>query len=660
MKKIQLVKLVLSNFKGVKDFTFNPNGSNAAIFGKNEAGKTTVPDAFLWLLFDKDSKNKGAGGKSGFAIKTLDEDNKVIHHLDHMVEGTFLIDGNERVFKKTYKEVWRTISGQVEQTLTGHTTDHYIDGVPTIQREYKAEIASLVDEKVFRMITDSSHFNEVLNETEKRETLLEIAGDISDERVLESDEEFKPLIEELNGRTVEKQKAKVTAERTAVRTRLKLIPELIKENQLNVPDLTGLNADTIKSTIDKLSLDIEEKQGEINDIRNGSKTNEIKTKISDLKLEISNVKNEHTQNEQQEVFKLQAKLQEEESNLAILRNDVRNEMSVKNNRETLLEHKESELKKVNTEGKSLSQTEFEGEHNCPTCKQDLPAEKVEEATASFNLNKSEKLAALRVSGKGLLNEIESIKSEIENVTTKIEKATKNGELKAAAVEKVKKEYEQAKSTVKPIEENEKYIKLNKDIDALNVEITTLEQSTEESIQSVIKSVAPLEIKKNELQADLKTIEQSKTIKERIMALEEEQQKRAAEDGKLAQQLHLIDLFTRKKVSMLEENINDKFQYARFKLFDVLVSTGEVTDTCQTLYKGVPYSAGLNDGAKVNIGLDIANTLSKHYGVQAPIFVDNAESVTDWFVNVESQLITLSASEKDKELRVEMTEESEVA
>jgi len=58
MAKIRLVRLRLKNFKGVKSFELNLDGGNMAVFGDNATGKTTLKDAFLWLLFDKDSQNR--------------------------------------------------------------------------------------------------------------------------------------------------------------------------------------------------------------------------------------------------------------------------------------------------------------------------------------------------------------------------------------------------------------------------------------------------------------------------------------------------------------------------------------------------------------------------------------------------------------------------
>ena len=61
--------------------------------------------------------------------------------------------------------------------------------------------------------------------------------------------------------------------------------------------------------------------------------------------------------------------------------------------------------------------------------------------------------------------------------------------------------------------------------------------------------------------------------------------------------------------------------------------------------------GLNNGMKINVGIDIINALSRHYGVTVPLFVDNAEGVTR-LEESDTQVIRLVVSEHDKELRLE--------
>ncbi|HSH24965.1 MAG TPA: ATP-binding protein, partial [Massilibacterium sp.] len=124
MKTIKLLNLKLTNFKGIKSFELNANGEDMKVFGENATGKTTIFDAFVWLLFGKDSQNS-----TQFEIKTL-RDGKPIHKLNHEVEATLLVDGQELTLKKVYKEKWTKKRGSVTESFSGHTTDYYIDGVP--------------------------------------------------------------------------------------------------------------------------------------------------------------------------------------------------------------------------------------------------------------------------------------------------------------------------------------------------------------------------------------------------------------------------------------------------------------------------------------------------------------------------------------------------
>ena len=113
-------------------------------------------------------------------------------------------------------------------------------------------------------------------------------------------------------------------------------------------------------------------------------------------------------------------------------------------------------------------------------------------------------------------------------------------------------------------------------------------------------------------------------------------------------LLLIDEYSRYKTQFVEDSINSLFRIARFRLFREQANGG-IEDRCDVVYDGVPY-INVNNGAKINVGIDIINTLSKSYGVTVPLFVDNAESVTKIEAS-DTQIIRLVVSENDKELRV---------
>src|SRR5690625_1991337 len=113
MKEIKIIELKLRNFKGIKEFTLSTEGKNVDIYGGNATGKTTVMDAFIWLLFNKDSQNS-----SNFNIKTLDSEGNVIHGLEHEVSAKLKIDGTEIELQKIYKERWTKKRGETERILT--------------------------------------------------------------------------------------------------------------------------------------------------------------------------------------------------------------------------------------------------------------------------------------------------------------------------------------------------------------------------------------------------------------------------------------------------------------------------------------------------------------------------------------------------------------
>ena len=107
-------------------------------------------------------------------------------------------------------------------------------------------------------------------------------------------------------------------------------------------------------------------------------------------------------------------------------------------------------------------------------------------------------------------------------------------------------------------------------------------------------------------------------------------------------------FSKRKSSLIGDRVNGLFQLVKFKMFDTQVNGAEV-ETCVATVNGVPYNDGLNQAMRVNAGLDIINAISKHIGVSAPIFIDQAESIND-LIPTNSQLVRLMVT-KDNQLTI---------
>lgn len=665
MKKIELQVMKLRDFKGIKSLDIQMDGGNAKIFGDNAIGKTTVFDGFLWLLFDKDSNNK-----KDFAIKTLNGDGSERHNLEHTVEGSFLIDSVLVTLKKIYKEKWTKKRGQATPEFTGHVVDHFVDDVPMSKKEYSAKVESIVNEEVFKLLTSPTYFNEQVKWQDRRKLLLEICGDISDEDVISSNSALANLNELLSGKSLEDMKKIISSKKKHINDELEKIPVRIDEINKMTPEST-VNIDVLKAEFGALENEIEQLKTQKFNVQNGDAVIEKKKQLQELEMQLTNLKRTFEADSLQEVYKLQARVQEAQGNVQIVQNDldrinriVQHDQSEKSNYQNKLERLENEMNELRDKWNEFNnhQFQYDDKCECPTCKQSLPAEQVQqarnEALAQFNERKSLKLNQINQDGVTLKNHgleynaiLEKLNETIEVHENRVLVSQGQLEQKQKELDKAKHQLEKAQNSVPDVTQSEEYKSLILQKETVHDKIEKFNHNSNEVISGIEISINEMAQKKQSINSELAQFANIEANQKRITELEEQQQQLAEEYEKLEQTTFLIEEFIRTKVDMLTDRINSKFKYARFKLFDTQINGG-LNEVCETLYEGVPYSSGLNNAARINVGLDIINTLSAHYGIQAPIFVDNAEAVTK-FINVDTQLISLVVSEKDKQLRVEL-------
>ena len=228
---MKLLELKLNHFKGIKEFTFSPNGKNVGVYGDNATGKTTLFDAMNWLLFGKDSLNR-----TDFGIKTIDKNGDEISKIEHSVVGTFDVEGTPVELNRQYKEIWSKKRGCATESFSGHTTEYLIDGVPQSEKEYMAYVNSLIDSDVFKLITNPLYFNEIMNWQDRRQLLLNICGDVTDDDVIQSSKKLTTLTDIINGKSIDEHKKKITARKTVINKELTMIPERIDELYKLIPD----------------------------------------------------------------------------------------------------------------------------------------------------------------------------------------------------------------------------------------------------------------------------------------------------------------------------------------------------------------------------------------------------------------------------------------
>lgn len=633
---MKLVQLNLQNFKGIEfgDFRFT---NNTIIRGDNATGKTTVFDALCWLLFGKDSLDR-----ADFQIKPL-KNGEPVHNVNHMVQAAFdNEDGTGFTLKRIYREKYSNPRGG-EVKLTGHTTDYFINDVPSKEKEYKAFINSMINEDVFKLITNPLFFNEQYTWQNRRKLLLEMCGDVDDASVINSKDELKRLTELLNGRSVDEQRKIIASKKTAINKELDMIPVRIDEAVNCKP--TPLEAEQkLKDDIATIETAIKQLEEDKSVIVNGldgaertSKIREVKRKLADRK---SQLMNEHTDKERrlEHEYKLSlVQLQMAESERDRFK-DREYEL------DSQIKQEEARIEKLQSEFDKFNQSQFDDEL-CPTCGQPYPAEKRAELEAIFNTQKAtnleewQKLIDSATALKQNYSEQKEIMQvKVDGMSSQIEELSNNKDAKQKAMNEVGE------------------VDLDNDVQVndLKAELFMLEldedNTSDDQLKRIDSELSELADKRSTLRTELTKYDVIRDITKRINELEQEQQRLINEKNLVDETAFLLDEFVKAKVEMLEDTINKHFTITTFKMANVLVN-GSVEDCCETMVDGVPYRS-LNNAARINAGIDIINALTKFYNVTAPVFIDNAEAVTK-FVNCNSQTIKLIVDETCKELCVDL-------
>ncbi|MCC0744935.1 AAA family ATPase [Clostridioides sp. ZZV14-6044] len=647
MKAILLKSLDIENFKGIKELHIDFNNITN-VFGENATGKTSIFDAFTWVMFDKDSKNR-----SVFEIKPLDSSNKVIRGLVTTVTAVLEVNDKEIKLTKKYEEKWTRKRGESEATFTKNETTYMINDTPIKKSEYVKEIAEIADENQFKLLTNPYFFSNELNWKKAREVILEICGDITTEQIIETKQELTPLIVEFEK---ENNIDKIIKNRKATKNNLSKekeeIPVRINECDRGMYDV---DFKEIEAQLKAKKTDLETIE---DNLLSGTKANEQilkdKEKIFELKQEIQSIKQTASEKGNKKRNELINEKEGLKYNVQTLRNNLiylENDRKLKeNSRDKLVEETNNlrnEWSKKSQEMLDLSTIQTE----CPTCKRPLEVHDIEakkqEMLDNFNLNKAKELKGIGVLGKSKGEEVKKLNTEIEQLQLDEKEALKEIQEKAVLIDKIKKELENTKSTERySLDEENRLTEINIEIKELEEKINS--KDTDKNIDELKENKKRLSIEIELLNKELAKRDINKELLDRKEQLLEKEKELGIELAHQEKILNLCELFIKTKVSLLESNISSKFKNVTFKLFRSQINGG-IEETCEALVDGVPFS-NVNTAGQINGGLDIINTLSNHFEVKMPIFVDNRESVNN-LIDIDSQVINLIVS-NDNPLKIE--------
>jgi len=665
MTEIRIKKLTFHYFKGLIDKEINFNGLNVNICGRNETGKTTIADGWNWLLFGKDSD-----GKTDFEVKTLNPDNTIIDGVDHIVEGDLVVNGIDITLKRVLHEKWEKKRGTNFTVFTGNETLCFYDGVPLSITEYTARINKILDESQFKLVTNPMYFNVILKWQQRREILAKMAGDVTNDQIFDklitvsNKQQYIELINLLNqGKSLSDIKAKASADRKRIKDQLDQIPPRIDELKRNIPVVQ--NWEEIEKEISNVNHEInlinENISGKVSSKESLLKTKHERTeRIQALKTEQSSIVFSHNSQAQEEANKKNTARQEliqKRTQLITQKSGVSSDIGSKNDflssksrHLSMLKERRDQLRKDWEEENSKELGLSLDGITCPIYKikcADQEANKLfskdqESSITRFNEGKKNNLDKINENGIELSKQIEVVEKEISDLEIEVIQLSK-----------------QLKSLEEEFESVDRKISLTPVVGAdlidfssvtewqeIQLEIEKLELVVDETVDTSIYESSRKE-KENELyelKKSLDTKEQIERTNQRIHQLNEESNRLAQEQSNIECLEFLVQEFTKCKMDEVEKRVNGNFKYVKFKMFDKQINGSEV-ECCEALINGVPFSSA-NNAAKINAGIDIINAVGCFYGINVPIFVDNAESINEILVTP-SQLIRLVVSFDEK-------------
>lgn len=653
--QIAIKKMHIENFKGISNLSIQ-FANRTQIKGQNASGKSSIVDAFTWVLF-----NKNQFGDEKFQIRPLDTDGNVIHNIEILVQLVLDIDGKEVELSKKQAEKWVKKRGTETAELQGNVNTYEVDGYPKTEKDYKAYIDGLISEDLFKMITIPLYFVG-MKWKEQRDILMKLCTDISDVELAKMDDQFALLVPELERAPglddIKSKYAKAMAEWKKQQAEL---PVRIDELSKSIVDIDIAELELAKK-------ELEEKKHLYENISTKNQISSLQAKEMDLQFKMSAIMqnlNRELSDQKRQLENYMLDIKQKLNTLSTVTNSIADDS---NRLQKSIEKITEEGNTLNTKYKEIQSSQFDdnkysydsSKEICPTCGQALPEEKiakakekhalyVENLRKDFEENKKKAISEIKAKAAQLKSDINDAKEAIELKNKEIQK-NKNEIISLDA--ELTNVYNSMNALPKEADymSNNEYAALKQEEEKILLDIEKLKTESQDNSNIAILNQINAEL--DEIDKKIAQVNANAMIEERIAELTEKQQEVAQNVANQERMIYLLEQFIRFKMEKISAQINEKFKIVNFKLFDLQIN-GALKECCECTVNGVNFGV-LNTGHRIVAGLDIISTLSNMYNSKAPIFLDNAEALNDYNIPaVNSQLILLKVSD-DKELIVNET------
>ena len=660
MKRITIEELRLRNFRGARDVRVSFAAGTNIVCGDNGTGKSTLMDAFLWLLFGKDAEER-----KDCEIKRI-EAGETLRRTDATVECRLDVDGQQNTLRRSLREVWSKPRGATEPVFKGNETEYTINDVPKKMSEFDAWVAEhLAPADVFRLLTDAGCFPRLKWE-KQREKLFELAGGVDEEAVKASVDGLADLLARLSDKSLEDYKKELAARKRKLRKALEEIPARSDQTRLMIPTTDArevwerklADVDARLAALNREAADFaaRERARGAEARRRVEEVEALKTRMARRTAELRRAAIEEAEKKNEGRRQVETRLRDLKAADAEATRRLKDAKGEVDELALRINQKEEACERLRATWYAESARPYTGDNVCPHCLQPLPEEMQRDNRRRFEESKNERLSQIQTDGHRTKAEITRLEEEMKTAEARLDRAAGDAFDAEASAEILREELAEMPDRVEPAAvdpmADEAYRAMAEELERLEADAPQTSQASEPNGgEAITARLATLNRERDTIRRGLSDCDTADSLRAEIRRLDEEART-------LAQQLSDVDRdedtmrrYTRARIEAMEQRVNSLFRTVRFRLFEYTNEGGEV-DTCVPLVgdDGVPYPVA-NTAAQVWAGLEIIRVLQQHAGVSAPVFVDGAERVTH-FPRMDHQAILLKVAQGVRPMRVE--------
>lgn len=647
MKKRIIIKSIqLSNWRG-QNHKVEFNEGKTLIKGRNGVGKSSLLEAFLWVL-------------SGYTSPIQPKNHNLYDNKEELSKDTpfasvvvaLNIDSNDyTIERKASPNFVRKRGSDTYEKSNSDKYLYYIDNIEVSVANFNDWISANICDVNNLVYCLSGEFFSTLCENDKnnaRRVLETLIGEIK-----ESDfkGDYTLLNEKLKLLNIDQivEQTKNTIKPLA--RRMEDIPSIVESKEKTLADYRSIDFDT-------LLKEIESKKETINDIDNAilGKAESIKPILGerDKIFEIINSKT-LSLNERRNTYESKQKAIISEIKAKIEGVKRENERILETNRTLVNAHKDIEwrlaaakkgleLEKKRREELLKQRDEvkarvFKEDMKCDYCGQELPQEEIEKIREKFNHAKQWDLNNIVSKGKTCKEEIERYEKEIAELRAIVDKGVE--ELPYKSADEYEKELRDAQSKYIPYENTKEYEVLKGEIEDLKKSLPEIPQNDNEALTNTKRAIIG-ELEDLNRKYGLKT--KADELEREIVALKEEKRNLGVEIAKLEGFLMNIQEWLQERANIVSNRINDKLTNCKIVMYSAQ-KDGSLKPDCVIVDNNNVKYATLNYSNRIKTNIELQQLFCNFYGIELPCWIDEAAVFShNNLPALESQHILLYASD----------------